>query len=872
MTAATPVIEAKKQTISTNVTLDELQNIPSSRDPWVVLQTVPGIIVDRVNVGGAESGQQSNYQAKGAAGTDNTWNMDGVAITDMAALGSSPTYYDFDMFQEMQVTTGGADPANPTPGVQLNFVLRSGTNKWRGSARYYFENNDLQSDNVGSTNEGVLSSYNRTEFYKDYGAEGGGPLMKDKLWVWGAIGRTNPAMEIYTLRGATDGTVARTDPGCQGGAKSYFAAAGTYNISARDCTVLNNLAAKADYAINAAWRANFTYFRGGKDKFGRGASATRPTETTWNQASPTDLTKAEVNYTMSDRTFLTARYGYQRNRFTLEPIGGRETQPYEDPNQVFHGSYLFYATDRPQHNVQLEGMHFRGNSEYKFGFGYRKAIVASQSGFPGGVLNIDGALVGAPGFMVAQLTRDAALDANASYMHAYLGDQISIERMTINLGARWDRQSSSLTGSSVPAHPFGDAISFMGALTSSAASDLVVWNSVTPRVGVTYALTQDRKTILRGSYAMFASQLLATRSGTVSPIPATNTGSGYVYYLANDLNGDRQTTPNELVQFLPPVVGFDPTNPLGGNADAIGDYKVPMTHEIVFGVEHELLRNFGISANFTWRHLTHFNWLQYDGVDASDYTQTSTFSGTDPGIGAFSVPIYSVNPGALPGDLGRDFGERHGYTQRYWGVELAATKRMSDRWMMRVGFSTNDHREYFAGPEAIADPTPLLPQATAPNNSPNKDGGLVVTQTAGSGKGNIYMVLPKYQYTMTAAYTAKWDINLGMNYVFRQGYATPYYQGAAPGSVDDLNANGRNVLLVSDVNGYRLPNVHSFDARINKAITWQRLRANLDLDIFNLFNSNTILARQINRGAGQFDVTREIMNPRILRLGIRVGF
>ena len=76
--------------------------------------------------------------------------MDGIAITDMASLGASPTYYDFDMFQEMQVTTGGADPANATPGVQLNFVLRSGTSKWRGTTRYYFENDDLQSDNVSS--------------------------------------------------------------------------------------------------------------------------------------------------------------------------------------------------------------------------------------------------------------------------------------------------------------------------------------------------------------------------------------------------------------------------------------------------------------------------------------------------------------------------------------------------------------------------------------------------------------------------------------------------------------------------------------------------------------------------------------------------
>ena len=65
VTSEAPVVDTKKMGTSTNVSLEELQNIPSARDPWVVMQTVPGIIVDRVNVGGAESGQQSNYQAKG---------------------------------------------------------------------------------------------------------------------------------------------------------------------------------------------------------------------------------------------------------------------------------------------------------------------------------------------------------------------------------------------------------------------------------------------------------------------------------------------------------------------------------------------------------------------------------------------------------------------------------------------------------------------------------------------------------------------------------------------------------------------------------------------------------------------------------------
>src|SRR5262249_22303850 len=61
VTAATPIIDLKRETTTTNVTLEELQNLPSARDPWVVMQTVPTVYMDRVNVGGSESGQQSGY-------------------------------------------------------------------------------------------------------------------------------------------------------------------------------------------------------------------------------------------------------------------------------------------------------------------------------------------------------------------------------------------------------------------------------------------------------------------------------------------------------------------------------------------------------------------------------------------------------------------------------------------------------------------------------------------------------------------------------------------------------------------------------------------------------------------------------------------
>src|ERR1700730_8799629 len=144
VTAEAPLLDVRKAGDSVNVSRVELEKIPTSRDPWTVLQSAPGVQVDRLNVGGNQSGQQSYYLGKGADRGQNTWNMDGVNITDMAATGSTPLYFDFDSFEEMQITTGGSDPRIMTPGVQLNMVTKRGTNDIRGSGRYFYTPGSLQ--------------------------------------------------------------------------------------------------------------------------------------------------------------------------------------------------------------------------------------------------------------------------------------------------------------------------------------------------------------------------------------------------------------------------------------------------------------------------------------------------------------------------------------------------------------------------------------------------------------------------------------------------------------------------------------------------------------------------------------------------------
>ena len=827
VTGESPLLDTTKTTTTTHVDVAQLQNIPSSRDPWVVLQTVPGVMVDRVNVGGAESGQQSAYSAKGASGGDNTWNLDGVAITDMAATGSTPTYYDFDMFQEMQVTTGGADVQSATPGVQLNMVLKSGTNTPHGSSRYYFENESLQSNNMpadlAATIGGATGKGNRMHKYTDYGFELGGPIVKNRAWAWGAWGKTQP--DLITLTGS------------------------------HDRTVLEDTSFKATAQVTNAIRANYTFFRGNKQKFGRGAGPLRPDETTYNQTGPTDLNKGEVNFVLGNNFFLAAKVGHVHGGFELAARGGPNVQMYIDDAGVQHGSADTYITNRPQNTFAADGNTFHGHHELKFGFGWRKASVQSSDVYPG-----NGLITYFNGYpdLLAKITRPNQLATNTKYSNAYLSDTFTHDRFTLNLGARWDRQASSLEAASVPASPVLPTL--LPAISATPVNNAVVWNSLTPRVGLTYALDQDRKTLLRASYSMFASQLGATAAGAISTVQYSA-----IYYYATDLNGNKIADPNEIQYGLGNIgyYGFDPSNPskLTTN-NQIGKYKTPMTQEVMAGVDRELVNNFAVTGTFTYRYYNHFVWSPLIGVTAADYHQAGTFTGSIDPVGQFSVPFYAINPGAVPPGGGTSYEEHTGYHQRYIGFEASAVKRMSNHWMARFGFSTNKATEY-GGSNNSVDPT------STPTN-PNINGGDVVNRTGGSGKSNIYLVQPRYQLIANGMYQAKWGINFGANWLYRQGYAVPYFHSRV--ATGDVLSNFKTLLVAPNVDTFRLAGVSSLDGRVEKAFKFIRAQFALDLDIFNITNNATVLGRQYDTRVSTFNTVQEIMNPRILRLGARINF
>ena len=755
----------------------------------------------------------------------------------MGATGSSAFYYDFDSFQEMAITTGGADAQNATGGVQLNMVLKKGTNAPHGDARMYFENQKLQSVNISPTLAAALGNTtgkgNRTDQYFDRGFDLGGPIVKDKLWAWGTIAQTN--VDLRTLNNALDQTI------------------------------FKNYSFKADGQAGKNVRGNFTFYENNKVKNGRSAGPTRPPETAWNQTGPTKYYKGEGNFVVGSRLFASAKVAFVDGGFDLAPVGGLAKDYYFDDGLVAHNSFYEYKSTRPQRYVGGDANYFAGKHEIKFGAAWRSTPVDTQQIWPAS--HLIASWDGYPNMFV-QVARDYRALTEAKYTDFYVTDTISLNRLTITGGIRFDHQVSSLGAASVPGVT---GIPVLPALSAPAVSGVYDWNNVTPRVGVNYALDESHKTLLRASYAMFASQLPGSEASFVSPIQYS-----YAYYNAVDRNGDGIAQLSEILfnQGLQGYTGFDPNNPsrLSTVNKVDPNVKAPITHELLFGIDREVAPNFGVSATFTYRRMVDLLWKQLTGVSAANYAQTGTLTGTIAEVGAFSVPLYALNSSAVPAGGGQTETNRQGYHQKYVGLELSATKRLSNHWGARFGFSTNSWREYFDNKSlAIVDPTPA-PAPTFPARpfaGAQIDGGLVVQTGA---KTNVYLVSPQYQFVANGSYEGPWGLNFGANMVTRQGYAEPFFQS----NVSTGDPLGRKtVLLVNQVDLFRLPSVTSLDARAEKRIKFGKTAVVLDFDVFNLVNAGTVLGKQYDArltGATGYDQVLEIMNPRIARLGVKFTF
>jgi hypothetical protein len=531
---------------------------------------------------------------------------------------------------------------------------------------------------------------------------------------------------------------------------------------------------------------------------------------------------------------------------------------------------VFYETKRPDNSFLADGNWFRGRHEIVFGGSWRHTKDDELQEFPGsGADNLHNADFATSRRLTAYLYRPFFASSVAVNQSFYVGDTIRAGRLTAQLSLRFDRTYASMNESrqeAIPGFP-----TLLPAIVAPAQDKMIDLSLLSPRLGVTYALDEAGRTIARASYGIFGSQL---GSGTVQSFSAAS--QAVLIYAATDRNGNNVADPNELDSLIT-YGGVDPANPAAGvNFNSVDpDVKAPKTHEFIIGLDRELMPNFGVSASLSWRRFTDVFWSGYDpalqvtvypliGVTRADYEIEGTAQGNVSGIGNYRRDYYAPNEASLPAGNGVELRNRPDYHQQYLGFELQATKRLSNRWMARLGFASSRHNEYFNGDGGIQDPGQTVAW-------PNIEGGAFVTATSGSGKSEVYLVLPRYQFNASGLYQFAYGINVAANMTARQGYGMPFFETVE--SADPIQPEKR-VLLV-DPDDSRLPSVATFDLRGEKTFTFGSRQLALSLDLFNVFNSSTVLGRQYDvtaTGSTGYNQPLEIMNPRLLRFGVRFQF
>ena len=911
VTGSSPIVDTKETGTKQTFTNELLQSIPSARDPWVILQQTAGIAMDRENIGGNMSGQQSNYVSRGGNPTNNKWSLDGVDITDMSATGASPSYYDFDAFEEITINTGGVDVTQQTGGVGINLVTKSGSDKFRGSSRFYVTDENAEANNVSdSLRKQGASSGQPIQNIKDYGVEVGGPIKRGRAWIWGSFGKQTVDVGVigfYQPSAACQQI--KADQAKDPLAHSVDDVNACLNT---DRTLLQTTNLKAEIQAFKGNKISIFNNFAKKERNARGASDLNPIETTtpqgavdasfgkhWWNTGPNPTYKFGDQWVMSDRLLLDVQYAHVGNNFTLgfHSPELRDVQPTLIISSGLNGrSFQEQNFIRPVNSLTVNSNYFLpgvlgADHAFKIGGYWRDSNTTSllhRGGyatvrFPTSLDNNCPAIAAAnPNTPTAWCQVDLIRDGNSVYdllnYSAYAQDTITHGRLTMQLGVRYDYNKDKAEASTIAANPLGGP--WLPAVNFPGADPDIAFNNFSPRFGLTYDVQGTGKTIARANFARYYGQVgNGGVAGTINPVASTG-----LRYPWTDANNDKVAQPDEIVLSANPLAlvqgnwsAANPANTVSANS-VDPNLKNDYTNELIVGIDREIGAGFAVGANYIWRRYGDFIYDDRAGITTADWVPTtftppaSQCPGADNRTAAAACPTVTFYQPAFQQPTILFETNTQGYNRTFNGFEVTGRKRMSNHWLMNTSFGYNSaiaNYNSFTGAnnQANATTATTTPFSDDPTNRAVRDGQQYDYLTSGSGIGNIY-VNAKWLFKLSGLYQLPYGFNVSAFYNARQGY--PFERGILSPS----RPNGGNTVfvLLDPVGDSRLPNYQNLDFHVDRRFRFGTTNLLPSLDIFNVANANTVQAIRGTQNAGNANQIQAILAPRVIRFGLKFNW
>jgi hypothetical protein len=834
VTGTSPVIDTTSANVSVNLSEQLLQSTPGGRDIWALVEyKVPSLLITRPDVGGTAGGLQGTYNARGTNSTQNSQYLNGINVGDPAAIGAAGYYYDYDAFEDIQVSTGAHDITVPTSGVFLNMVTKSGGDKWTGRTTFTWLGDATQSQNIDDDllRYGFRPETNAVDFVSDINASGGGPLISRKLRVFGSFRDWRVHVNVPAA----------------------------FSTLVLDKTDITSYLINADYQLNDKNRLKAFYSKQWYKKPNRFLSQPTTTlvqESTSNEDDVFDVYQVLWNSVVTSRFFVDARLGLNKILFTtyqngtdqtlLDVATNIRTRNFNTDTERFRDRYQANATGQYYVDQALGGRH-----EFKFGFDHAHSPVEVRTRRLDDLelrySSATGRAQDVTLFATPFFTKNA-VDVTALYAQ----DSYAIKRLTLTGGVRWERLEGYLPEQSSPASRWFPNVP----RTFPEQRDLILWHTVGPRLSAAYDVTGDGQTALKAAAGRY--YYIIASGGVLSDAnPNANYSERYTW---NDVNGDLRFQPGEqsgtpvISQANPGTISFDP------------EYRRPYTDEYTAGVDRELLPALRLSAVFTYRrekdpqatadpanpYSTTLTTRPDAGLDGVTGTADDTTYQFYDRISAASLTFFTNDPTAL---------------QTYKGLEVTATKRMSNRWQMLAGYTFSGTR--IEGLSINQNPNMLL----------NVNGSL-----AGQNTGaNSQLSDRPHQFKLTGTYIMPfYDIGLAGNFSSSSGVLVTRQVATT------LSIGGTTNVNVEEPGLHRLPTRTVMDLRLFKNIMFGSRSLDLAIDFNNIANVSTVWsARSLSGTIGlrqngdpngtlntlpQFLSPAEVYPPRNVRFNIAYRF
>jgi hypothetical protein len=851
VSGASPVIDTSTTRVQQNFKMDQLQSIPNGRDMWALLAVTPSVQMMRIDVGGNRAGTQTGYIAYGQTGQVRVL-IEGINTTEGTA--AAGFYFDYASLEEAFLGTSGQSAEMPNPGVQSQFIARSGSNQFQGEYHLDWYNNSLQGSNLPDeytvptafNNSPIREHSNEIDKYYDHDINAGGPIRKDKIWFFGTYRVQKNAV-----------------------AQPNFQFDQTFD------TRLWNAVGKATYQMNQKNKLIGYYQWGQKEQPNRLPFATytyASPEQTFAQDSGSWVYKAEWNGTVSDKMYLEARYGdfgyyfplvtnspdnfFWHDNGALVSEGAHQNQQLDrDRKQYNLAATYFLDTSRGSHTFKAGGELLREQSWEGF-FSRRGGPAPSEGGGPyGGIEHVyangvsSQVIFGLPtstcktGSLAAHdcLTSRAALD----HVNFFVNDTWAFGRTTINMGARWDRykgwtpeqeQIAATVGrASVPAQTFPE-------------TDLYTFNVFAPRVGAIYDMSGDGRTVIKANYGLYWHNPGVGISQNANP----NVASKSATYSWNDqavcagcIVGDRrwQVGEESAAPTAQALAGAIKLNP---------DIKAPYSHEASVWFERQVTETMGVRAGFVYKTEDDLITNSYQ-LERPPSAYTVPFTFVDRGVDGVlnTADDRTLNLLGFPTAQAANFPTTQYVTNldqfgRYKTVEVSANRRYSNKWSAQAGFGY-----------------------TWLNNFPNNTGGLNGFPQNPNQPGAEDRTV--WNFKATASYDAPYGIRLSPVIRHQSGlnFAREITLPAAP--VAGVSIAGTTI-YADKASDNREDNIWVFDVRAEKSLTLtSQVKIRAFFDAFNLTNSHA--SETIGRVTGlAYRKPTAILAPFTTRVGFRFIF